>query len=142
MVFTNPLGAAGPMLLLPNGRATLEFVDQVLTGLEGIAPMGRRHRDADRRLANLQRTDTVDSCAPKNRWPSLPHLVDHLRDLRFDHSLVGLILEVGDSFTSPRVVADSAKEEDNSPGCGVRDDALDRGRINGGSDHLDVVRPV
>src|SRR6185295_19163135 len=55
----DPLGARFADLFFPDGGAALQAVDGRAAGVEGGAAVGRRGRDDDRGLADLQRTDPV-----------------------------------------------------------------------------------
>src|ERR1700722_13164514 len=55
----DPAGAVGTMLLLPEGRAGLQVIHEVVAGLESGAAVARSGGDEDHRLARSDPADPV-----------------------------------------------------------------------------------
>lgn len=105
----DPLFAALPDFLLPDGDDFLEAVDQSVTGLERRFSVGRRYGDEERRLAYFEAAGAVldgyifDLFAALHLFGDLPH---HFGC----HLGVRVVFEVEDLATHV-VVADDAVEQ-------------------------------
>ena len=69
-----PVGAARPVLALPDRHRLLERVDAEAGGLEGLGPVRRRHHDRDRRLRELEVADAVQQREALDDRPAPPAL--------------------------------------------------------------------
>src|SRR5216684_6703196 len=81
------------VLLLPDRHRLLQGVDGEAAGLESLGAMGRRHRDHDARLADLQAADAVHERDPRDGGPAAPDGRADLAHLGESHGTVGLVLE-------------------------------------------------
>ena len=88
---TNPLGTAVPViLLLPDGNPSLDFVDDVTTGTEGLIPMSGDDADPDCNITDGKSAHTVDAA----RIDNLPQrLANYGRSLRQGKRGVGLVFQ-------------------------------------------------
>src|SRR6266436_324044 len=88
----DPDFAALEIFLLPDRDDFLEPIDREAAGLERLRPMGRRHRNRNRGLADRDHADAMlnrDTHYP----PAFAGLTRQLAHLAERHRLVGLVLE-------------------------------------------------
>ncbi len=101
--------------------------------------MGGRHRHADCGLFNVKRPNTVYRSDPENRPPT-ESFVDDLPHLSNRHLTVCLILEPGNAVATRRVVPDDAREHDDAPCGGIRNERRELSRVDRVGCHRDKNR--
>ena len=88
-----PVGAALPVLTLPDRHRLLEGVDAEPRRLERLGPVRRRHDDRDRRLRQLEVADAVQQRDAVDHGPAPARLVGDRGQLGDRLLLVGLVGE-------------------------------------------------
>src|SRR5262249_59482745 len=91
----DPLGPVGAGLFLPDRRALLQLVDELLRGGERLAAVGRAGGERDRDVADLERAGAMLEREPRPRIARLDLVADRVEDL-LGHRGVGLVLELLD----------------------------------------------
>src|SRR5579875_708204 len=136
---SDPQLAALEVLLFPDRNDLLDAIDREPTRLEGFAAMGRRDRDCDRGLTDIDAADTMGNCDTHDRETfacgarNLAHLAER-------HRLVGFVLEprhAASGIIDPR----SAGEGRRRSGARIGDRALQLLEIDFPGDNLHRSEP-
>src|SRR5205823_808554 len=84
-------------LFFPDGNNFLEFVDRVMAGVEGCAPMSGCDDHSDAGLTDVELAQAVDHGNAVD-IPGLPHEDSDLFELLQSHCLVGFIDQMQGTF--------------------------------------------
>ena len=100
--------------------------------------MGRACRDSDADGTDVEFANPMDRRQARHR-PSLSRLGHDVGNLVFDDFAVGLVLEVGHTGDSRRMVAHGAEEEDNGTAGWIRDMVQHNRRVDLIAAHRDEI---
>src|SRR5437899_6342239 len=106
---SHPDGAVLEDLALPDGDELLQGIDGELTGLEGLAAVGRGDGDDHAGFADLEASDSMDDGHLADAGEAAVGGLTDLLQLGLRHGDVGLILD-GDDASAPGVVPHHAQE--------------------------------
>lgn len=122
-------GAVGVVLVLPDGDAGFDLVDEVAVGIEGGFAVGGGGEGDDGGFADLEGADAVDG-EGVGEGEFLEGFGDDLLAFLIGEDGVGLVVEAGD-IPALVVIADEALEDDDGSAGGIGEVGAQGGEIEG-----------